>query len=159
MTVDSLQGEASTIATIVQLSLGPVFLIVGIGGLLNVLTSRLGRVVDRTRAVESETRGEAEGKSRTMHVEELNVLDQRIVRINTAIILCTFAQLLVCLVVVALFTSQFVDIVMDEIVAGLFIAAMLALIVALGFFLSEINVAGRMLRVSTEFRTRRRRRL
>ena len=37
---------------IIQLSIAPVFLIAGIGTLLNVLTSRLARVVDRGRAIE-----------------------------------------------------------------------------------------------------------
>lgn len=36
-----------TIATVIQLAVAPVFLLAGIAGLLNVLSIRLGRVVDR----------------------------------------------------------------------------------------------------------------
>ena len=42
-----------TIATVIQLAVAPVFLLAGIAGLLNVLSIRLGRVVDRVRVVET----------------------------------------------------------------------------------------------------------
>ena len=42
--------DVSTIAQTIQLSLGPVFMLAGIGALLNVLAGRLARIVDRARA-------------------------------------------------------------------------------------------------------------
>jgi len=45
-------NAVETIAGVIQLSVAPVFLLAGIAGMLNVLSVRLGRVVDRARVVE-----------------------------------------------------------------------------------------------------------
>jgi len=37
------------VAHLIQLPLGPVFLLAGVAGTLNVLTARLSRIVDRPR--------------------------------------------------------------------------------------------------------------
>ena len=44
--------SVNTVAEIVRLALAPVFLLSGIGAFLNVLASRLSRIVDRSRQVE-----------------------------------------------------------------------------------------------------------
>ena len=46
------QATLEHIAQIIQLAITPVFMIVGIAGLLNVLTGRHGRMVDRARALQ-----------------------------------------------------------------------------------------------------------
>ena len=43
---------ATDLAMIIQLSVAPVFLLAGIAGFLNVMSGRLGRIVDRARVVE-----------------------------------------------------------------------------------------------------------
>lgn len=57
------------------------------------------------------------------------------------------AVLLVCLVIVALFTEEFIQVDVSGLVASLFVATMATLILALIFFLIEIRIATRMLRV------------
>lgn len=47
----------SAVAHVIQLSVAPVFLLAGIGSILNVLAHRLARVVDRARSIEAELRG------------------------------------------------------------------------------------------------------
>ena len=42
----------SPIAHVIQLSVAPVFLLSGIGAILAVMTSRLGRIIDRARVRE-----------------------------------------------------------------------------------------------------------
>jgi hypothetical protein len=44
--------SVNTVAEIVRLALAPVFLLSGIGAFLNVLASRLARIVDRSREIE-----------------------------------------------------------------------------------------------------------
>jgi len=47
-----IQGShIEEIARVIQLSIGPVFLITGIAGLLGVLSGRLGRTIDRARVL------------------------------------------------------------------------------------------------------------
>ena len=46
------ESPIETIAHVIQLAVAPVFLLTGIGGMLSVMTNRLGRIVDRARALE-----------------------------------------------------------------------------------------------------------
>ncbi|MEO5741668.1 MAG: DUF2721 domain-containing protein [Vicinamibacterales bacterium] len=46
--------EISPIAHVIQLSVAPVFLLSGIGAILAVMTNRLGRIIDRARALEAQ---------------------------------------------------------------------------------------------------------
>ena len=41
----------TAVAHVIQLAVAPVFLLSGIGAMLSVMTSRLGRVVDRARVL------------------------------------------------------------------------------------------------------------
>ncbi|MFK4985603.1 DUF2721 domain-containing protein, partial [Klebsiella pneumoniae] len=44
--------NARMIAQTIQLSLAPVFVLVAIGNIMNILTTRLGRIVDRSRVLQ-----------------------------------------------------------------------------------------------------------
>ena len=148
----STQEAAATVGHNIQLAVAPVFLIAGVAGLLNVMTSRLARVVDRGRTLEAEIAGDPDGEPRTRHIAELAMLDKRMVRINRAIILSTLAILLVCLVVVAIFTGALIHADLSRLIAGLFIATMLALVSGLLSFLGEIAISAKTLRIALEFR-------
>ena len=145
-----MNGMADDIAHIIQLAVAPVFLIAGIGALLNVLTNRLGRVVDRTRALEIELSVEQPSKTHPVWARELLLLDRRMAWINRAITLSTSAMLLVCLVIVTLFAGQMFALDLSVLVSALFILTMGAMILALASFLWEIHVAAAMLRVRTD---------
>ena len=43
--------EISTVAHVIQLAVAPVFLLTGIGAILTVITNRIARIVDRSRAL------------------------------------------------------------------------------------------------------------
>lgn len=136
----ALADTASTIAHSIQLAVAPVFLLTGIGSLLAVLTNRLGRIVDRSRTLESRLPTTAEGDQPAL-LSELRRLARRKRLVNGAITLCTVCALLVCAVIAALFVGDFVTVPVGGTVAGLFIAAMVSLIMALLMFLAEIYVA------------------
>ncbi len=148
--------EFAFIAQTIELAIAPVFLIAGIGALLNVLTNRLARVVDRGRALEREIASEPEGEPREMHKAELAGLDTRMVRINRAIMLATLAALLICVVIVTLFTGEIVHVDLSNVIAILFIGAMLALILGLLSFVGEIAISARSLRVTQQYRRKAR---
>ena len=137
----------SDIAHIIQLAIAPVFLLAGIGAFLNVMANRLSRVVDRWRKVEG-FMAELDEPARQIHVPELAAIDQRMILINRAVILSTLSALLICLVVVTLFTGQVVKMDVSNAVAALFVASMGVLIAGLVYFLAEISVATRTLRVA-----------
>ena len=43
--------QASDISTVIQLAVAPVFLLAGIAGTLNVLSTRMSRIIDRGRVL------------------------------------------------------------------------------------------------------------
>jgi len=137
------------IAHVIQIAIAPVFLLAGIGAFLNVMTNRLGRVVDRWRTLESDLTV-CEGENRRLRVMELAVLDRRMAHSNRAIALSTLAALLVCVVIIFLFTGQLLHIPVTQAVSVLFIAAMSVLVAALLSFLLEIRISSRTLRVARE---------
>lgn len=143
-------NELSDLAHIIELAVAPVFLIAGIGAFLNVMTSRLARIVDRSRALEARSSEDLDQTEIERVRSELSILDKRTVYAQRAIFLFSFAALLVCFVVATLFIGDFVDLAVSALVALMFIAAMFAMIGGLALFLMEISIATRTLRVRPE---------
>lgn len=131
------------VAHVIQLAVAPVFLLTGVGALLGVMTSRLGRVIDRARHVEAAWPTfsvAAKAKAR----DELTLLARRAKLANAAINACTIAALLVCLVIAALFVDALLRSQhLRWLVATLFIVTMAILIVGLVLFLREVRLATR----------------
>ncbi|MDX9874252.1 MAG: DUF2721 domain-containing protein [Spongiibacteraceae bacterium] len=139
-TDQTLLFAASTVAHSIQLAVAPVFLLTGIGSLLAVLTNRLARIIDRSRTVEARLPTTAESEQHLLRLEMARLAERKSL-INVAITLCTICALLICAVIATLFVSTFIPASIGGVVAGLFILAMVSLIVGLLFFLSEIYVA------------------
>ena len=145
-----MQPEASitAIAHVIQLSIAPVFLISGVATLLSVLTNRLGRIVDRARAVEDKL-DFCDETQKACRSEELGRLSKRARLVNLSITFCTICAVLICITIATLFTGTFLPISLSKLITVQFIAAMISLFVALMTFLSEILTATRVLRIST----------
>jgi hypothetical protein len=148
----------SSVAQIIQLAVAPVFLLAGIGGILNVVAGRLARVVDRVRRLEREI-PHADAELRAIELRELAILDRRMGACHWSIGLCTTAALLICLVVMVLFVADLVALPFAIPVSLLFIAAMASLTLGLMLFLYEVTVATRSVRVDEQFVSRRSKRL
>jgi thiosulfate reductase cytochrome b subunit len=138
------------LASVIQLAVAPVFLLAGIAGLLNVLSTRLARIVDRARVVERRIPRAKNDEQRQLLHGETSTLWTRIALINWAIRLCVSSALIVCVVIVALFVGDFVAFNIAGLIAVLFVAAMLLIIVGLVFLLREISVATKHMRAGME---------
>ncbi len=125
------------IAHLIQVALTPIFLISAIGVTLNVLTSRLARIVDRARVLEN---------SGTDVHGMLRVLARRARCINAAITLITVSALFIALVVVMLFVNAFLRWDLSAFIAIMFILSMLSLAASLLAFLIEVRIATKTLR-------------
>ncbi|MCR6678983.1 DUF2721 domain-containing protein, partial [Escherichia marmotae] len=88
--------SVSAVGEIVRLALAPVFLLSGIGAFLNVLASRLSRIVDRSREVEPLLLA-SRGSEHDRWVGALKVLDRRMRLINWATGLAVVSAVLTCL--------------------------------------------------------------
>jgi hypothetical protein len=136
----------SAIAHLIQLAIAPVFLLTGVGSILNVLSQRLSRVVDRARRLEQDFAsldpGHREGAK-----SELRVLDRRMTLSILALSFCTATALLVCVLIAILFVADLTNFAFGRPIALLFILAMLMLIVGLVLFLWEVRLAMRSIRI------------
>ncbi|HUL02785.1 MAG TPA: DUF2721 domain-containing protein [Gemmatimonadales bacterium] len=136
----------AAVAHTIQLAVAPVFLLSGVGGMLAVLTSRLARVVDRSRGLQTQLPATAPEAVAGIH-EQLHTMARRANLISHAIAYCTVTALLVCAVIVVLFVGAFVQFDASVPVALLFVAAMIALFIGLLSFLREIFIATANLRI------------
>lgn len=132
--------EYGSIAATIQSAVAPVFLFAGIGGILNVVGTRLSRSVDRTRALE-DLHANSNGAEHHRYVTELATLERRIKHSNRATTLCVASALAVCLVVVLLFVSQILALNLGTGIALIFVVSMILLAGGLIEFLTEIQIA------------------
>ena len=142
-------NTVSTIAQTIQLSLSPVFMLTGIGALLNVLVGRMARVVDRVRDLEK-LHPLASGPDRDRYVWELRILDRRIKIINAGLFLAVSSAVMTCLVVAQLFIAELIGLRIATVVALTFTTAMLLLIAALVSFTIEVRTSLRAVTVREE---------
>jgi len=143
------------IAHLIQVALTPIFLISAIGATLNVLTNRLGRIVDRARFLEDRLlRDDYLDDGRDPH-GQLEILARRSRWINVAITLITLSALFIALVVVMLFVNAFLRWDLSAFIACLFILSMMTLAAALLAFLIEVRIASTTLRIGIERASRK----
>jgi hypothetical protein len=140
----------AAIAGVIQLAVAPVFLLAAIAGLLGVMSTRLGRIIDRARVVERRIPDARDDAQRTLLRNETTVLWRRIALINWGIRLCVTGALTVCLVIVSLFVGAFVAINISALIAILFVLAMLLMIGGLLVLLREVNMSTRHMRQGME---------
>src|SRR5713226_10001926 len=146
--------QSVDIAHLIQIALTPIFLISAIGVTLNVLTSRLARIVDRARATEDVLRRPGHTHDgRDLH-GVLSVLARRARYINAAITLITLSALFISLVVVMLFVNAFAHWELSAFIAILCILSMLSFAAALTAFLIEVRIATTTLRIGIEAASR-----
>lgn len=134
------------IAQTIQLALAPVFVLVAIGNILNLLSGRLGRVVDRSRQLQDRfTR--TDGPDREELVAEIRMIDQRITLITRAIRLMVIGGLAIGVTVAVLFLEELVHFNLQRLAAATFLLAVGLLMWALVLFLREIQVSAQQLRI------------
>ena len=137
MPITPVNSALGDIAHVIQLAIAPVFLLTAVGTLLAVLSGRLGRSVDRRRALVA-AMPELESALADKARGELGYVQQRIRIIYAAIALAVACALLICLLIAVAFVDALITANLTRVIALLFVMAMLALIGSLALFLREI---------------------
>jgi hypothetical protein len=146
----AVTSQSVDIAHLIQVALTPIFLISAIGVILNVLTSRLARIVDRARATEDKLlRPDYVQDGRDLH-GMLETMARRSRWINSAITLITLSALFIAFVVVMLFVNAFLRWDLSAFIACMFILSMLTLAAALLSFLIEVRIATNTVQIGIE---------
>jgi hypothetical protein len=128
------------VTRLIQLAVAPVFLLTAVGTIIGVLTTRLGRAVDRSRMLEDRLR-QLTPEGQTGVRAELEVLGRRVRLIYGSMVLAVVCALFVGLLIATAFLDAVIAVDMSKFIGLLFIGAMLAFILALMVFLREIFLA------------------
>lgn len=145
-TITEITMSFGDVAHAIQLALAPVFLLTGIAGLLNVMASRLARIIDRGRSLNEQLLPLHLKDPEALRIE-LNRLERRRHFASLAITACTCSALLVCMVVAVIFLQVLLQVEFKWVISGLFTASTLTLIVGLAYFLREVHLATRTVRI------------
>jgi hypothetical protein len=130
----------------IQLALAPVFLLTGIAGILNVMAGRLARIIDRGRQLTEGPSQRLVATSESLN-QELASLERRRHLASAAITACTLSALLVCTVIAALFLEVLLGLEFKWLLGFFFTASTLALVVGLAYFLREVHLATKTVRI------------
>jgi hypothetical protein len=118
---------------VLQLAIGPVILISGVGLLLLTLTNRFGRLLDRARLLNRESQSAARA--------QIDILHRRATILRLSIILGAITVLLVAVIILALFVAALFRIEAGWFIVVLFCASQISLIGSMLAFIRDMNLA------------------
>ena len=138
--------NTQTIVELIQLALTPVFLLVAIGTIINVVTGRVARVIDRARWYEYEI-AHNNLTATEQNKNEINSLNTRMSLANWSINFLTAAAVVVCIDILLLMISGLVSYNLDTVLVVMFMLSISFITGGLIAFLMEVSVATATLRV------------
>jgi len=128
------------IIPVLQVAIGPVILISGVGLLLLTMTNRLGRAIDRARLLKSELSKRTD-EDREQALAQVNIIYRRARVIRLSITLAAMSVLLASALIITLFLTALLHLELGFFVVSLFIACMASLFASLVAFIRDINLS------------------
>lgn len=125
---------------VLQTAIGPMILISGVGLLLLTMTNRLGRAIDRSRALATALPS-AGGATRSGIEDQLRILWRRARLIRAAITLVSLSALSAAILIIVIFLTALWRLETALLIIALFVVCMVSLIAALIMFIHDINQA------------------
>ena len=125
---------------ILQIAIGPVILVSGVALLIGTMNNRLGRTIDRSRAL-IETRNRTPSGERGSHDQQLAILWRRAQLLRTAITLAAISVLCAALLIISVFVSAVLKLEIAIVVIALFVGCLSAVIASLAFFIRDVNMS------------------
>jgi hypothetical protein len=136
----SLEGASH----VVQQALTPVFLLSGIGTLLNVFATRLGRVSDQTHTLSDKTILDP------VRDRRLEILRRRARALDVAVVLAALAGGLTCATVLVLFLGELLGDAGARFLLTLFGTAIVLTMGSIACFVVEMLLAARAVRIAVD---------
>ena len=123
---------------ILQLAIGPVILISGVGLLLLTLTNRFGRLLDRARILNREN--PAAEHAAGVHAQ-IEILHRRAEILRISIILGSTTVLLVAVLILVLFVAALYQLEAGWLIVAIFCVSQLSLIGSMFAFIRDMNLS------------------
>lgn len=125
---------------ILQIAIGPVILISGVGLLLLSMTNRFGRVTDRSRQLVDALRKSDPAEHPNIR-RQLDIFMERARLIRLSISLAVLSMLLAAILVIVIFLTALFLLEAAVVVTAIFVCCLGALIGSLVLFLRDINLS------------------
>jgi hypothetical protein len=143
-------SDVGALIPILQVAIGPVILISGVGLIILSMTNRLGRAIDRTRGLAG-LYAESGNAHRPRLREQLTLLWDRAKNLRLAIAFACASALSSALLVIFIFIAALWGFGSGWFIAVLFTTALASLILALILFIHDINKSLAALRVELDY--------
>lgn len=138
------------VISVLQTALTPAFLLVAVGSLLNILTGRLSRIVDRSRELQK-LHAETQGREHDRLVDELRIIEKRMRVVGSSILLGVLAAVTVCLMIGLLFLMGLTNFSTAWVAVAVFMVALGLMVGSLILFVREIHLATHAIHVPEEY--------
>lgn len=129
--------QFGNIIHVIQIALTPVFLLSGIGTLLNVFNTRLSRVVDRMDHALDLLKAASDGDEAALMHAHMRRLGQRRLLLDTSVLMGAVGGACTCGAAFALFLGSLRDAAIESWLVALFGSALMFTVVALVAFLAD----------------------
>lgn len=141
------------IAHVIQIALAPAFLLTALATLLNVFSTRLGRVADKVDAASTRLWGASPDEALRLS-RQLSYLRRRSFVLDGAVVLASAGGIMTGIAVLTLFVGALRDAATASVLFGCFGVALVCTVAAIAAFLTEILMAGRGVRDEVDRQTR-----
>jgi hypothetical protein len=127
----------SQLIPVLQVAIGPVILISGIGLLLLTISNRYARTIDRTRDLVQARRS---GDGELPHIEQqIAIMWRRAQTLRRAIFFASLSVLFAALLIIALFVSALLHMELPWLIVLIFVVCLCSLIVSLIDLIRDVN--------------------
>ncbi len=144
-----LTTSISELIPILQVAIGPVILISGVGLLILSMTNRLGRAIDRARSLAGKY-PQAASEFQPAMLEQIKTIWRRAKILRVAIALASLSVLLAAILIISLFLTALFHLEIAWLVSVVFIGCLGSLIGAMIAFLYDMQLSLEALRVEME---------
>ena len=136
-TPDASGQSVEDVAHIIQMALTPVFMLSGVGSLLNLFNTRLARVSDHLRQISDLLASEDGERERETLVRHIRRLHRRMLVLDTSIFLGAIGGASTCGAALVLFLGSLREAALSSALTMLFGVALICTVAALGSFLLD----------------------
>ena len=148
------QPSLAPIVPVLQVAIGPVILISGVGLLILSMSNRFGRIIDRTRVLGDELRTADAGR-RAWAEAQIVILWRRARLMRLVITLAGTSVLFAALLIFALFVTALLELSAVVPIVVLFGACLVCLVASVAGFVHDLRLSLLALRLELDYARKR----
>ncbi len=138
--------DISALLVVLQTSLAPVVFISGVGLLVLSMTNRLGRPLDRIRALTLEIKT-ADGEQKRILLAEIDILFRRAKLLQMSVTFAVLSIFFIAMIILLLFVDVTFSAGLEGLILVLFSGSLLCLVVSLALFVWDIQLGLESIRI------------